>query len=376
MQVGAGKSQGTTADGRTTAVVGKVKGNEDGGAAKKDAYVVLGTELPEGDAAYVLTLRDRDAAGNRHAVRLWNAHTGRVYARDDARSPLSACPLSGVGLVFNDRNVWANRQLADRPREMRWDLDDVACWKPLFDAGPRRAPDALPAPSATEWQTKPTLLPLQRTLVRSARVICSGPAAPADNAAALADDMLCEALTQSGFLLDVKKSVALGAHAKALTSLLELPAAPPAATVERWLGATWKRPPPPAASAEGAELRTAFSLALRYVIVRRGGRDVATPPPEPPPAPPALERQHRDALRSLPGLRLWVATAPHAAATAAGSWAPFPPEPSAPLPLLADDAAKAGQLSGDLAVSFVQVLTHAVATQRRRPGRERKASRC
>ena len=209
------------------------------------------------------------------------------------------------------------------------------------------------------------LLPLQRTLVRSARVICSGPAAPAtrniSNAAALADDMLCEALTQSGFLLDVKKSVALGAHAKALTSLLELPAAPPAATVERWLAATWKRPPPPAASAEGAELRTAFSLALRYVIVRRGGRDVATPPPEPPPAPPALERQHRDALRSLPGLRLWVATAPHAAATAAGSWAPFPPEPSAPLPLLADDTAKAGQLSGDLAVSFVQVLTHAVA---------------
>ena len=125
--------------------------------------------------------------------------------------------------------------------------------------------------------------------------------------------------------------------------------------------ATWKRPPSPAASAEGAELRTAFSLALRYVIVRRGGRDVATPPPEPPPAPPALERQHRDALRSLPGLRLWVATAPHAAATAAGSWAPFPPEPSAPLPLLADDTAKAGQLSGDLAVSFVQVLTHAVA---------------
>ena len=144
------------------------------------------------------------------------------------------------------------------------------------------------------------------------------------------------------------------------SALLELPAAPPAATAERWLAAT-KRPPPPAASAEGAELRTAFSLALRYVIVRRGGRDVATPPPEPPPAPPALERQHRDALRSLPGLRLWVATAPHAAATAAGSWAPFPPDPSAPLPLLADDTAKAGQLSGDLAVSFVQVLTHAVA---------------
>ena len=41
MQVGAGKSQGTTADGRTTAVVGKVKGNEDGGAAKKDAELVL-----------------------------------------------------------------------------------------------------------------------------------------------------------------------------------------------------------------------------------------------------------------------------------------------------------------------------------------------
>ena len=123
------------------------------GLGRKDAHVVLGRELPEGDVAYVLTLRP---------VRLWNAHTGRCYTRDDPKSPLSACPLSHVGVVFNDRNVWANRQLADRPREMQWNLEDPACWKKLFDGAAKRSADSLPAFTETEWATKPGLAPLQR----------------------------------------------------------------------------------------------------------------------------------------------------------------------------------------------------------------------
>ena len=102
-------------------------------ALRKEAYVLLGNELPDGETAYVLTKSD-----NGSAVRLWNAHTGRVYSKDDAGSPLSACPLTSVGCVFNDKNVWANVQLAERPFELSWDLGDPKCWKAFF--GPRGFP--------------------------------------------------------------------------------------------------------------------------------------------------------------------------------------------------------------------------------------------
>ena len=127
---------------------------------------MLGRELPEGDVAYVLTLR---RAGNRHALR-WNAHTRALLHARRPRSPLSACPLSHVGVVFNDRNVWANRQLADRPREMQWNLEDPACWKKLFDGAAKRSADSLPAFTETEWATKPGLAPLQRKGLRYHRM--------------------------------------------------------------------------------------------------------------------------------------------------------------------------------------------------------------
>ena len=82
-------------------------------ALRKEAYVILGHELPEGETAYVMTRGDEG-----HALRLWNAHTGRVYSKDDPTSPLSACPLCSVGCIFNERNVWANIQKAERPFEV------------------------------------------------------------------------------------------------------------------------------------------------------------------------------------------------------------------------------------------------------------------
>jgi len=98
-------------------------------ALGKKAYVLLGTELPDGATAYVLT---RDAG----TVRLWNAHSGMVYSRDDAASPLSSCPLSSIGCVFDERNVWANVQLTDRPADMDWTLhDNPKCWRPFFGRG-------------------------------------------------------------------------------------------------------------------------------------------------------------------------------------------------------------------------------------------------
>ena len=98
-------------------------------AMGKKAYILLGSELPEGDTAYVLT---RDGG----TVRLWNAHAGKVYSRDDPVSPLSSCPLTSIGCVFDERNVWANVQLTDKPLEMDWNLqDNPKCWKPFFGKG-------------------------------------------------------------------------------------------------------------------------------------------------------------------------------------------------------------------------------------------------
>ena len=100
-------------------------------AKGKKAYVVLGNQLPEGETAYVLT---RDGG----EVRLWDASRGVVYNRESATHPLAACPLSAVGCVFDDNNVWANVQVADRPSEMAWILTDPKCWRPFF--GPRGYP--------------------------------------------------------------------------------------------------------------------------------------------------------------------------------------------------------------------------------------------
>ena len=56
------------------------------------AYVVLGTGIPEGSTAYVLTLDD--------GYRLWNAYTGEQFDVHDAN-----CPLKSIGCVFNEENV-------------------------------------------------------------------------------------------------------------------------------------------------------------------------------------------------------------------------------------------------------------------------------
>lgn len=119
-------------------------------ALGKNAYVLLGAEVPEGETAYVLT---RDTG----TVRLWNAHSGRVYSRDDPVSPLSACPLNSVGCVFNDRNVWANVQACDKPLEMDWKLhDNPRSWRPFFGSRGYPAPTILQSVQAEVLTYRPT----------------------------------------------------------------------------------------------------------------------------------------------------------------------------------------------------------------------------
>lgn len=61
----------------------------------KSAYVVLGTGIPEGSTAYVLTVDD--------GYKLWNAYTGESFDVQDAN-----CPLKSIECVFNEGNVSDN----------------------------------------------------------------------------------------------------------------------------------------------------------------------------------------------------------------------------------------------------------------------------
>jgi len=101
-------------------------------AMQKQAYVLMGHGIPEGETAYVMT---RDSAS---LTRLWNAQTGQVYRAEDP-----ACPLTSVGCVFNDTNVWVNVQTFEKPIEVSWDLDDPKCWRPFFGARGFEPPDVI-----------------------------------------------------------------------------------------------------------------------------------------------------------------------------------------------------------------------------------------
>lgn len=118
-------------------------------AKGKKAYVLLGTQLPEGETAYVLT-RDGGEA------RLWDASKGIVYSRESASHPLSACPLTSIGCVFDDTNVWANVQPSARPFEMTWLLSDAKCWRPFFGKGGFPQPRTLQSVQAETLEYHPT----------------------------------------------------------------------------------------------------------------------------------------------------------------------------------------------------------------------------
>ena len=116
--------------------------------------------------------------------------------------------------------------------------------------------------------------------------------------------------------------------------------------------------PPPAGSAEAAELRPTFSLALRYCLARRGGAragfDVAA-------AGGAAPTQREIAAAQLAlhgmggGLRLWLQ--PRASPPAPALWAAHPPAADGLQPVLADDERKAPYLLG-LPFGALRVLTH------------------
>jgi len=109
-------------------------------AMGKEAYVVLGSGIPEGLTSYVLTLDGTSPV-------LYNACTGLSWTADQ----LERCPLTSVGCVFNDKNIWANIGYSSLPKDMIWNLIDEKHWRPFFGNG------GFPPPATLQSVQKATL---------------------------------------------------------------------------------------------------------------------------------------------------------------------------------------------------------------------------
>ncbi|XP_053499289.1 coiled-coil and C2 domain-containing protein 2A isoform X3 [Ictalurus furcatus] len=86
----------------------------------KKAWLIIGTAIPEGPTAYVLTQEH-----NRYMI--WNPSTGQYYGQYD-----TFCPLQTVGCLVNADNVWFNIQTYATPTRMWFDVTKPKYWKPFF----------------------------------------------------------------------------------------------------------------------------------------------------------------------------------------------------------------------------------------------------
>ncbi|XP_029939889.1 coiled-coil and C2 domain-containing protein 2A isoform X2 [Salarias fasciatus] len=86
----------------------------------KRAWLIIGSAIPEGPTAYVLTLEQ-----NRYLI--WNPSTGQFYGQYD-----TFCPLQAIGCLVNAENVWFNIQQYTTPMRMSFDVTKANFWKPFF----------------------------------------------------------------------------------------------------------------------------------------------------------------------------------------------------------------------------------------------------
>uniref|UniRef100_UPI00398E438D coiled-coil and C2 domain-containing protein 2A n=1 Tax=Pristiophorus japonicus TaxID=55135 RepID=UPI00398E438D len=89
-------------------------------AMGKKAWLVIGTAIPEGPTAYVLTHEQ-----NQYVI--WNATTGQYYGQFDA-----FCPLQSVSCLISADNVWFNMQKYDTVMRIHFDISKSNFWKPFF----------------------------------------------------------------------------------------------------------------------------------------------------------------------------------------------------------------------------------------------------
>ncbi|XP_006884601.1 PREDICTED: coiled-coil and C2 domain-containing protein 2A [Elephantulus edwardii] len=86
----------------------------------KKAWLVVGSAIPEGPTAYVLTWEQG------HYL-MWNPCTGHFYGQFD-----TFCPLKSVGCLIGPDNIWFNIQQYDSPLRINFDVTKPKLWKPFF----------------------------------------------------------------------------------------------------------------------------------------------------------------------------------------------------------------------------------------------------
>uniref|UniRef100_A0A3Q3W296 C2 domain-containing protein n=1 Tax=Mola mola TaxID=94237 RepID=A0A3Q3W296_MOLML len=86
----------------------------------KKAWLLIGTAIPEGPTAYVLTYEQ-----NHYLI--WNPSSGQHYGQYD-----TFCPLQTVGSLVNADNVWLNVQEYTSPMRISFDVTKANLWKPFF----------------------------------------------------------------------------------------------------------------------------------------------------------------------------------------------------------------------------------------------------
>ncbi|KAG8505864.1 Coiled-coil and C2 domain-containing protein 2A, partial [Galemys pyrenaicus] len=108
----------------------------------KKAWLVMGSAIPEGPTAYVVTREQ-----SRYLI--WNPCSGHCYGQYD-----TFCPLKSVGCLIGPENVWFNIQRYDSPLRISFDVTKPKLWKPFFSR-------TLPYPGLSSVQ--PEELVYQRT---------------------------------------------------------------------------------------------------------------------------------------------------------------------------------------------------------------------
>ncbi|XP_028300852.1 coiled-coil and C2 domain-containing protein 2A isoform X2 [Gouania willdenowi] len=86
----------------------------------KKAWLIIGTAIPEGPTAYVLTLEQ-----SRYLI--WNPSSGQSYSQYD-----TFCPLQTIGCLVNASNVWFNVQQYTSPTRISFDTTKAKLWKQFF----------------------------------------------------------------------------------------------------------------------------------------------------------------------------------------------------------------------------------------------------
>ncbi|KAM6963078.1 coiled-coil and C2 domain-containing protein 2A [Aplochiton taeniatus] len=86
----------------------------------KKAWLIIGTAIPEGPTAYVLTYEQ-----SRYLI--WDPSSGHYYGQYD-----TFCPLQTASCLVSADNVWFNIQDYASPMRMSFDLTKAKFWKSFF----------------------------------------------------------------------------------------------------------------------------------------------------------------------------------------------------------------------------------------------------